>query len=100
MFQSTKEGICFRVKVIPKASRSDLVGIENDELKIRLAAVPEKGEANDALLRFAAELFGISLSRVVLVQGEKSRHKRLCVSGLTMEQMEAKVQERLEKKGK
>ena len=59
MFQQINEGIVIKVKVIPKASRSEIAGWENEELKIRLAAVPDKGQANAELIRFLAEWLGI-----------------------------------------
>lgn len=98
MFQSTNQGICFKVKVIPKASRSEIVGLENDEIKIQLAAVPEKGEANDELVRFLAKTLCIGKTNIELVQGDKSRHKRVCVSGMTEEQIQIKINLFLEKK--
>jgi uncharacterized protein (TIGR00251 family) len=91
MFQQTNEGICFKVKVVPKASCHEIVGWESEELKIRLAAVPEKGEANGELIRFLAHQLGIGKSKVRLVQGETSRHKRICVSGLSVEQIQEKL---------
>jgi uncharacterized protein (TIGR00251 family) len=97
MFQQTNQGICFKVKVIPKASRSEVVNWENDELKIRLAAVPEKGEANRELLRYLANILGIAKSNLQLVQGETSRHKRVCVTGLTLEEMQIKIQHHIGK---
>lgn len=85
MFQQINDGIVVKVKVIPKASRSAIVGWENDELKIRLAAVPEKGAANTELIRFLAALLGIAKSNIRLIQGETARHKRLCILGVTLE---------------
>jgi uncharacterized protein len=98
MFQQTNEGICFRVKVIPKASRSELVEWEKDELKVRLAAVPEKGEANTELVRYLADILEIGKSKIQLVQGETSRHKRVCVMGMALKEIEAKVQNCLAKR--
>lgn len=70
------------VKVTPKACRSQVVGWENGELRIRIAAVPEKGEANKELVKFLAKTFGISKSQVMLISGETSRHKRFFLSGV------------------
>lgn len=67
------------VKVIPKCSRNEIVGWENDELKVRLMAVPEKGAANSALIAFLANKCGVSKSQVRLLSGETSRHKRLAI---------------------
>lgn len=98
MFQQTNQGIFLKIKVIPKASRNECVEWENDELKIRLAAVPNKGEANTELVCYLADLFGIGKSNVQLVQGEKSRHKRVCITGITLEEIQSKVQYCLSKR--
>lgn len=98
MFQQTNQGICFKIKVIPKASRSECVEWQNDELKIRLAAVPNKGEANTELICYLADLFGIGKSNIQLVQGETSRHKRVCMNGITLEEIQSKVQDCLSKR--
>lgn len=91
MFQQTNEGICFKVKVIPKGSRSEILEWENNELKIRLAAVPEKGEANDELIRFLAKTLEVGKTKVRLIRGDKSRHKMISVEGVPL----AKIQEKL-----
>jgi uncharacterized protein (TIGR00251 family) len=75
MWKETPEGVMIPIKVVPKASRSEIVGWENEELKVRLAAVPEKGEANEELLRFLAKFFGVPKGAVKLIKGETSRHK-------------------------
>lgn len=97
MFQQTNEGLSFKVKVIPKASRSEIVKWEQDELKIRLAAVPEKGEANAELLRYLALVFAIGKSKIHLMQGETSRHKRLYITGVSLEQIQEKLKPYLNK---
>lgn len=79
MWKITPEGIVIAVKVIPKAGRNAILGWENDELKIRVAAQPEKGAANEELLAFLSKQIGISKSRIKLISGATSRHKRLCV---------------------
>jgi uncharacterized protein (TIGR00251 family) len=63
------------VKVIPKASKSEVIGWENDLLKIRLKAVPEKGEANEELVRVLADYFDIPKSQITIIRGHKSRTK-------------------------
>ena len=50
MLKTTKDGIVISVKVIPKASRNQIVGWVNDELKVRITTAPEKGEANAHLI--------------------------------------------------
>lgn len=99
MFQQTNQGICFKIKVIPKASRSEIVEWENDELKVRLAAVPEKGEANIELVRYLADVLEVGKSKVQLVQGETSRHKRVCISAMALDDIKAKIDSHLKKQG-
>ncbi len=75
--QQIKDEIILKVKVIPKASKTVIVGWENDELKIRLAAVPEKGEANDELIRFLSKHYAIPKSSITILSGQTSRYKKL-----------------------
>lgn len=63
------------VKVTPKASRSEVVSWNGEVLKVRLKAVPEKGEANDELIRFLAEEFKVAKSLITIVRGHTSREK-------------------------
>lgn len=91
MLKETRNGVIVPIKVIPKAHRDEMIGWENLEVKIRIKAVPEKGNANEALLRFIAKHFAVSLSSVTLISGENSRHKRICISGLTSKQVMEKL---------
>jgi uncharacterized protein (TIGR00251 family) len=75
------------VKVLPKTSREEIVGWEGDALKIRLKAVPEKGEANQALIAFLAKTLGLSKQSITIVSGETNRRKRLSIVGLSQEQL-------------
>jgi uncharacterized protein len=85
MLQQTDKGILINIKVIPNASRSEIVGVENEELKVRLAAVPDKGEANDELIRFMAKFLSVGKTNVKIVKGQKSRHKQVGVAGVSLE---------------
>ena len=72
-------GVFVRVHVQPRASRSEVVGLHGDALKVRLRAPPVDGAANDELIRFMAESLGIRPENVTLVSGATSRAKRLFV---------------------
>jgi uncharacterized protein (TIGR00251 family) len=75
------------VKVLPKTSKEEVVGWEADVLKIRLKAVPEKGEANKALIAFLAKILDLSKQSIDIVSGETSRRKRLCITGLSQSEL-------------
>jgi uncharacterized protein (TIGR00251 family) len=79
--KETEEGVILLVKVIPKASCTEIVGWENEELKIRVMAVPEKGKANDYLLAFLAKKLKVAKSNLTLLYGETSRHKKVLIKG-------------------
>jgi uncharacterized protein len=73
--------ITLTLHVQPGAKQTSVAGLHGDALKIRLAAPPIEGRANEALLRFIADLFKVPLRDVELKQGGQSRHKRVEVRG-------------------
>lgn len=74
----------FRVHVQPRASRSEIVGIHGDALKVRLAAPPVDGAANDALVELLAETFAVGPRAVRIVAGQVSRAKVVEIDGITV----------------
>jgi uncharacterized protein (TIGR00251 family) len=78
----TAEGrLTIHVKVIPRASKSELVGVlEDGSLKVKPAAVPEKGEANEELRQVLARAFGVSRNHVEIIAGETSPRKLVRVT--------------------
>lgn len=72
------------VHAIPRARRTALDGMHNGALRIRLAAPPADGAANDALVTFLAEALGVARSRVAIVRGAASRTKTVSVTGVTL----------------
>ncbi len=71
--------------VQPGAKRTEVAGLHGEAMKIRLAAPPVEGRANEALLKFIAESFGVPLRQVELRQGGQSRHKVVAITGSKME---------------
>jgi uncharacterized protein (TIGR00251 family) len=77
------EGCTFEIRVIPRASQTKIVGVIEGALKVRIAAPPVEGAANDAVVAFFAKLFKTAKSNVSIVAGERSKKKRVAVRGLT-----------------
>ncbi len=71
--------------VQPGAKRTEVQGLHGEALKIRLAAPPVEGRANEALLKFIADFFDVPLRQVELKQGGQSRHKVVAVTGSKIE---------------
>ncbi|MFO1519360.1 MAG: DUF167 domain-containing protein [bacterium] len=65
----------FRVKVIPRSSRNQVMETGPEELKVKLTSPPVDGKANEALLEVLAEYFGVKKSAVRLLSGATGRHK-------------------------
>lgn len=75
------EAIILTLHVQPGAKRSEVAGLHGDALKVRLAAPPIEGRANEALQKFIADLFGVPLRNIELLRGVQSRHKMVKVTG-------------------
>ena len=73
----------FAVRVQPRASRSETVGVHGDAMKVRLSAPPVDGAANAALVELIAEVLGVGRRAVRIVSGESSRSKVVEVEGVT-----------------
>jgi len=62
--------IYLRIKVIPKSAKNEVVDIMNDEtIKIRIKAAPEKGRANEELIKFLSEELGVLEKNVLIISG-------------------------------
>ncbi len=85
------EGVVVLVKVQPRASRTEVVGVLGTELKIKVAAPPVDDAANTALTRFLAEVAGLSRSAVVIIRGHTSTHKQVLLRGAMLGVVEAKL---------
>jgi uncharacterized protein (TIGR00251 family) len=81
--------VTFLVRVQPRASRSELAGEWQGALRVRLAAPPLEDRANDALRRFLAARLNVPVAAVRIARGERSRNKRVEISGATIEQVRA-----------
>ena len=68
----------------PGAHRSEVIGVADDRLRVRLAARAIEGRANDELIRFLARELGVRRDDITLVAGGKSRRKLLHLSGVTL----------------
>jgi uncharacterized protein (TIGR00251 family) len=86
--RSTDEGTLLTINVQPRANKTEFAGIKDGSLKVRLTAPPIDGKANEECVRFIAKAFGISKSRVQIVQGIKSRQKTVLIRDVTPETVE------------
>ncbi len=76
-------GVILAVRVQPRSSRSGITGESDGVLKVRLAAPPVDGEANDELVRLLAKHFDVSRQQVEIVSGQTAKNKLVRISGVT-----------------
>ncbi|MGC4054342.1 MAG: DUF167 domain-containing protein [Paludibaculum sp.] len=73
--------LALQIRVIPKSPRTQWAGELGDgSLKVKLAAVPEKGKANEELIRFLAAEFGVRRQQVEIVAGATNPHKQVRIT--------------------
>jgi len=73
------------VRVVPRASLTEVVGRHSDAVRIRVAAPPVDGAANDALVRFLAKRLDVPRAAVRIIRGDTSPRKTVTIEGLTNE---------------
>jgi uncharacterized protein (TIGR00251 family) len=81
------EVVIITVRVVPRSSRSEIVGEQDGSLKVKLNAPPVDGAANSELVKLISKALGVSRSAVEIIGGETSRTKRLRITGVTVEQV-------------
>ena len=84
-YRSNADVVTLTLHVQPGAKRSEIAGLHGEALKIRLAAPPIEGRANEALLKYIAQLFDVPMRQVELRQGGQSRHKVVAIVGSKVE---------------
>jgi len=95
-FHPTGQGYILRLTVAPGARRTAVVGLHGDRLKVRVAAPPEKGAANQELLAFLARVLDLPKSSVRLKGGSQSREKIVELQDLSPD-LAARLQQLLPK---
>ena len=83
--------VVLRVRVIPRARRTELAGLRGDAVLVRLAAPPVDGAANEALLAFLSHALGIPRRQIALLRGAASRDKALAITGLAQADVRARL---------
>jgi uncharacterized protein (TIGR00251 family) len=77
--------VIFNVRVVPRASKSVIVGALGGALKVRIASPPVDGAANAELIKLLSKTFGVSKSEVEILGGQTSKTKQIKISNLTAE---------------
>ena len=84
-FTEKKDSLVFNVRVVPRASKSEIVGEHDFALKVRIASPPVDGAANAELIKLLAKSFGVSKAQVEIIGGHISKTKQIKIIDLTAE---------------
>jgi uncharacterized protein (TIGR00251 family) len=86
------EGVVFTAKIVPGSSGpTRICGLLDEMLKVKVSAAPEKGKANQCLVKFLAEQLGVKKNAVSIISGERNPVKRVKVAGLTSDMLLKKL---------
>ncbi|MEW6171916.1 MAG: DUF167 domain-containing protein [Bacillota bacterium] len=85
LFREEKGGVVFRVRVTTRASKSEVIGLFDNLLRVRVSAPPVEGKANQALLKLLSKVFETPASLFAILHGESSREKTIRIDGGTVE---------------
>jgi hypothetical protein len=89
---SGQRGSALAVRITPRASQNQIVGVLNDgTIKVHLASDPSNDELNVELLSYLAEVLGVPKSRVEIVAGENGRDKLVSVLDMDVETVHQRV---------
>jgi uncharacterized protein (TIGR00251 family) len=92
--KETEKGLIIEIRVLPRSSRSEVVGIQDGVFKIKLSSPPLDGKANDECVRFLADQLGIRKSQVEIISGHRARKKTVAVTGIRKTDLEALLSKR------
>ena len=93
MIQYSEEGrgLTFAVRVVPRASRSEIAGEYNGALRVRIAAPPVEGAANRELIKVLAKSFKLPQNAVEIVSGANAKNKIVRIRGANAARLEQLV---------
>ncbi len=94
--KETDTGVILSLKVQPRSSKNQWVGVHGDEVKVKLTAPPVDGAANQCCCKFIAESLHVAASQIQLLSGETSRHKRVLIKGLPLQQLHALISQKMD----
>jgi uncharacterized protein (TIGR00251 family) len=89
--RASGNGVLLTLHIQPGAKKTEVVGLHGDALKLRLAAPPVDGKANETLIAFLADRLDVSKSQLSLVSGQTSRSKRVAISDMITTEVERKL---------
>jgi len=76
------DGVTFSIRVQPRSSKNEIIGVESGSLKIKLTSPPVENAANRQCIKVISKWLDVSRSRVQIISGLKSRNKKIKINGM------------------
>lgn len=86
--KDTEKGAVLEIRLLPRSSRCEVAGVQDGALKVKITAPPVEGRANEECIRFLSDLLRTRKSAISIIAGEKSKNKKILVSGMTAQEIE------------
>ena len=80
-FEQKDDGLIVRIKIIPNASKNELV-FTDESLKFRITALPIENKANKALIAFISKTIKVAKTNISIIKGELNKEKTLLIKGI------------------
>jgi uncharacterized protein (TIGR00251 family) len=90
-FQHHRDGTLIDILVQPRASKSEITGVHDGALRIRIAAPPVDGAANDAIIELLSKRLQVRRADIQIISGATGRRKRVMVQGIDTAQVTARL---------
>lgn len=87
-FTEKADGLVLTVRVIPRASKSEIVGDYGGALKVRISSPPVDGAANAELIKIFAKTFDVSKNQIEILSGQTSKTKQVKIHGVSSESLQ------------
>ncbi len=89
--QEDTQGVTFVAKIVPGSSKTAVVGTLDSMVKVKVAAPPEKGKANQCLIAFLAKQLGVRKNAIHIVTGQSNPIKHVQITGISAETLRVQL---------
>ncbi|UCD49910.1 MAG: DUF167 domain-containing protein [Phycisphaerales bacterium] len=89
--QEDERGVTFVAKIVPGSSKTAVVGLLDGMIKVKVAAPPEKGKANQCLIAFLAKKLGVKKNAIRIVTGQTNPVKHVQITGVSAETLQRQL---------
>lgn len=89
--QNKNNGVTLTLTIQANAHKSEIVGLYNDTLKIKIKAPPVDGKANKEIISFLSEKLGITQKNIEILKGDKNKNKIVLLMGESLQSLSIKL---------